>query len=103
MNGIDAERESPQQMSQMLAEVGADVLLVGHTHQPFQVDAAGGGVVANPGALLRDPGEPPPALATTNEPTRGDAAGGTFGVLELPSKRFTIRRVRDGAEVAREG
>ena len=88
----------------MLAAADADVLLVGHTHLPFRLDAAGGGVVCNPGALLRDPIQKLGALPVFN-PKAGKfesdelPAGGTFGILELPSKRFTIHRAADGAAV----
>jgi hypothetical protein len=34
------------------------VLFVGHTHLPFAPRLLGGGLIANPGALLRDPAEP---------------------------------------------
>ena len=44
-NLADAER--------WLAEAEASVLLVGHTHQPFAMTTPSGGLIANPGALLR--------------------------------------------------
>lgn len=69
------------EVNRWLHIANADVLLVGHTHRPFAVEKLGGGLIANPGSVLRHGGS------------------GTFGVLELPSQRFTVRRVEDGDEV----
>ena len=96
MDGIfpdvsDAEAES------WLAVAEADVLIVGHTHVPIEKHVSGGKLVANPGALWRgaeafeaamllDPGGGPARTAER-------AQGGCFGVLELPSKRWTQHRV----------
>jgi predicted phosphodiesterase len=66
----------------------ADVLVVGHTHVPMDLDSAIGAIV-NPGSILRQPPR-----------TEQLPASGTFGVLELPSCRFTVHRASDGAEVA---
>ena len=71
-----------------LDRVGADVLVVGHTQVAFRLAAARGGVVMNPGALLRAPAVPLEI-----------PSGGAFGVLELPSREFTVHRAEDGAEV----
>jgi len=46
-------------------------------------------MVANPGALLRDPASRDDAVSTP----------GTFAVLELPSLRFSVHRAHDGTEV----
>jgi predicted phosphodiesterase len=67
---------------------GADVLLCGHTHLAFEW-RVGARLIANPGALLRSPGE-----GADNPP-----ATGTFGVLELPARRWRVYRATDGAEV----
>ena len=72
-----------------LHEAAAEVLLVGHTHIAFALDVEGSGLIANPAALLRSP-----AGGAENPP-----ATGTFGVLELPTRRFTVHRAADGAEV----
>lgn len=64
----------------------SDVLILGHTHIPMEI-YVGNKKVVNPGALLRDPAEPM------------IHAGGTFGVLEIPSRKFTVHRARDGVEV----
>jgi predicted phosphodiesterase len=66
----------------------ADVLIVGHTHLPFAM-RFGLRYIVNPGALLRDP-----AGGADNPP-----ATGTFGVLELPERRWRVFRAKDGAEV----
>jgi putative phosphoesterase len=102
MKGIYPDASAAELASQ-LDRAEADVLVVGHTHVPFArfVDRR---LVCNPGALLRDPAEtmeggrlfdresgkfvPAPA-----------AGGGTFGVLESPTLRFTVHRARDGMEV----
>jgi len=69
----------------MLDEVGADVLVLGHTHVPMRVEVQGGGMVVNPGALMkRGEGE---AKALILEPEigewrRDDDEGGTFAVLD---------------------
>ncbi len=65
----------------------ADVLVVGHTHAPMHLVLPEGAIV-NPGSILRQPPS-----------TEAIPATGTFGVLELPSRRFTVHRASDGAEV----
>jgi putative phosphoesterase len=67
---------------------GADVLIVGHTHQAFAL-RFGDRLIAHPGAVLRDP-----APGADNPP-----ATGTFGVLELPGRTWRVYRAADGAEV----
>jgi putative phosphoesterase len=67
---------------------GADVLVVGHTHQAFAL-RFGDRLIANPGAVLCDP-----APGADNPP-----ATGTFGVLELPARTWRVYRAADGAEV----
>jgi predicted phosphodiesterase len=80
--GVDAARD-------LLARAGAQVLIVGHTHESFVTLVEGAGMIVNPGALLRDPG--PGA--------ESPAAPGTFGVLELPSGRFDVVQASHGAAV----
>jgi putative phosphoesterase len=87
MDGIYADATSAE-LGGMLDRADADVLIVGHTHEPFCRPLGGGRLVVNPGAVLRDPAEP----GSVGSP-------GTFGVLELPSKRFVVHRAADGAEV----
>jgi putative phosphoesterase len=87
MDGIYADATSGE-LGGMLDRADADVLIVGHTHEPFCRPLGGGRLVANQGAVLRDPAEP----GSVGSP-------GTFGVLELPSARFTVHLARDGSEV----
>jgi predicted phosphodiesterase len=72
----------------ILASAAAEILVVGHTHVPMNLEAPRGSIV-NPGSVLRQP----PNMA---EQLR---ASGTFGVLELPSRRFSVHRASDGAEL----
>lgn len=104
MRGIYPRFTTHGEMRDYLEESGADVLLVGHTHIPFRARMDDGRLVANPGALLREPG---PRMA--GRPLLFDPAqrrfvsgpgpgGGTFGVLELPSREFRVHRAADGSE-----
>jgi len=59
-------------------------------------------MIANPGALLRDIGDDgaliySPVSGTFDQGINPE--GGTFGILELPSLRFTAHRASDGTEV----
>jgi predicted phosphodiesterase len=88
MKGVmlhDAERGRCQTL---LDQAGADVLVVGYTHQAGIVHVGMRGMIVNPGALLRSV-------------PRGYAveAPGTFGVLELPSRTFTVYEARAGEVV----
>ena len=69
-----------------LEKADADVLVVGHTHIPALIHVGGSGLIVNPGALLRSPSVPV-------------SAPGTFGILELPSRRFTVIDSASGREV----
>jgi predicted phosphodiesterase len=103
MRGIYPRYTTHGELNDFLDEAGGDVLVVGHTHIPFRM-SVGKRLVVNPGALLREPG---PRMA--GRPILFDAAakrfvpgpgpaGGTFGILELPSKTWTVYRASDGAE-----
>lgn len=89
MNGLDPAVEQPQELDAMLAAANRpDVLVVAHTHRPFLVRSTGGGLIVNPGALLRH--------------TKGGVfvpAPGVFGVLELPSRSFRVHASYDGTRV----
>ena len=85
MRGIHADRAD---VGAILATARADVLVVGHTHVPMNL-ATPHGTIVNPGSVLRQP------PASERIP-----ASGTFGVLELPSRRFVVHRASDGAEVS---
>jgi putative phosphoesterase len=61
-------------VSTLLEAAGADVLLLGHTHEAFVATLGGRRLIANPGSLWQ-------------------GAGGTFGVLDTKTCRFTVYRV----------
>jgi putative phosphoesterase len=88
MRGIHADRAD---VGAFLTQAAADVLVVGHTHVPMRLVSPKGSIV-NPGSILRQP--------PTSERI---PASGTFGILELPSRRFTVHRASDGAEVTPTG
>jgi putative phosphoesterase len=105
MDGIDPRLASADEARHWLAQADADVLVVGHTHLAYALQVAGGGLIVNPGALLRDPAHPSEAGALLYDKESGKFApappleGGTFGVLELPAKKFSVYRAADGSEV----
>lgn len=89
MHGIFPDQLEPDEARKYFEQAQADVLIVGHTHVPFALATLEGGLVVNPGPLLRDPDRKAP-----HPPTAG-----TFGVLELPSRSFRVFRAADGEEV----
>ncbi|MFI5298697.1 MAG: metallophosphoesterase family protein [Polyangiales bacterium] len=89
MDGIDPDETSFALAAEHLRAAAADVLIVGHTHISFALDVEGVGTIHNPAALLRSP-------ASDDDLPRATAR---FGVLELPTKRFSVYRVADGQEV----
>jgi predicted phosphodiesterase len=105
MEGIDPRLATGLDARRWLAEAEADVLVVGHTHVAFALQVAGGGLIVNPGALLRDPAHRSEPGAMLFDPDTGKSVpappleGGTFGVLALPAKKFTVYRASDGVEV----
>lgn len=102
--GVYPGRASAAEVERWLAQAQADVLIVGHTHLPFVIGTVAGGMIANPGALLRAPaGRMPQTLVY--DVARGTyelvslPCGGTFGVLELPERSFKVCRASDGVEL----
>ena len=93
MIGIHPDEATAGDVWCWLREAEADVLIVGHTHVPFALSALGGGLIVNPGALLREVGE-----GWRLDP-RVPSTPGTFGVLELQSRGFAVYRVKDGTKV----
>ena len=87
MNGIYPDVTAAHAAA-FLSAASCDVLVVGHTHVPFERYAAEGRLICNPGALLRDPAEPMDV-----------PAHGTFGVLELPSCTFSVHAAATGEVV----
>jgi putative phosphoesterase len=105
MDGIDPDLLDGGVADVLLTAADADVLIVGHTHRPFDYHTACGKLIANPGALVREGQAEQPAwvfdtklrtFSPTSSPPRG-----TFGVLHLPSRRFVVHRASDGAELPR--
>ena len=86
MAGIECDASEAELLEHLLA-AEADVLLVGHTHVPFARTLPGGQLVANAGALLRDPA-----------PGLDIATPGTFGILTIENAKakFEIRRATTG-------
>lgn len=95
---------------QRIAELAsADVFVAGHTHIPMvltvTVAGSASAVFVNPGAILRDPAQPMTEGAMLYDPEAGAFApaptstGGTFAVLELPSREVRFYRAADGVEV----
>ncbi len=88
MHGVMPDATADQ-LHEVLHAAEADVVVVGHTHRAMEL-RLGDRLVLNPGALLRDPAD-----GWERElPTPG-----TFGVLELPEKRWTVFRARTGGAV----
>ncbi len=105
MKGISPDT-GEQELLAIVEAADADVIICGHTHTPMSITLGGGKLVANPGALLRDPAQKHAEPAWIYDPGLGNfvqgpkPVGGTFGILELPSKRFSVHRAVDGDEVA---
>jgi putative phosphoesterase len=78
--------EDEAELTQWLAVAQADILIIGHTHMPFE-RRVGDGLVVNPGALWRDAGEHGQYL---NRPAR---RGGCFGVMEVPARRWVAELI----------
>jgi predicted phosphodiesterase/predicted RNase H-like HicB family nuclease len=94
MEGIRADTTGPALRRRLLDDARADVLVVGHTHDSFEL-RAGKGRILNPGACYSK------TYSFKQSGTLGEPAGyrpATFGVLELPSKRFTVLCALDGRE-----
>jgi putative phosphoesterase len=88
MRGI--ARDTPAHvLMELLDETGADILLVGHTHAPFIRRLGEGRLVANPGALLRDPAPGVDVLTP-----------GTFAVIDVTSREYTVHHAKDGDHAA---
>lgn len=79
-----------RRMQFYFSQVNADILIVGHVHVPYEIRWAGKALL-NPGAVLL--GRAPDNLVVSDSP------GGTFGILELPSRRFSVHATLDGAEL----
>ena len=88
MHGI-APDASADELHTVLAAAAADVVVCGHTHKAMDL-RLGERMVVNPGALLREPAD-----GWERElPTPG-----TFGVLELPERTWTVILARTGQAI----
>lgn len=99
MAGMLPGETTGSDLRRALDKAAADVLIVGHTHVACRLLVPDGGIVVNPGSLLCNPaaeygGEPSDDGAVPPNP-----AGGTFGVLELPSLDFTVYQAATGRPV----
>jgi putative phosphoesterase len=96
MAGVYPETGSSE-LERTLERAEADVLVCGHTHVPLAKHVSGGRLVINAGALWRGAGADPQAMLLDpgGGPSRASEQpqGGTFGVLELPSKRWTLHKL----------
>lgn len=88
MRGIASDMPALE-LIELLDEAGADILLVGHTHEPFIRRLSEGRFVANPGALLRDPAAGVDVLTP-----------GTFAILDAATREYIVHRAKDGGHVA---
>jgi predicted phosphodiesterase/predicted RNase H-like HicB family nuclease len=95
MEGIRAETTGPALRRRLLDQAKADVLIVGHTHDAFSL-VAGKGKIVNPGSCCSK-AQAFKHVGALSVPDGYRPA--TFGVLQLPSKRFTVFRVANGERV----
>jgi predicted phosphodiesterase len=105
MDGIHPGTVTSADVRGLLAATEADVLLVGHTHAPAAIVDVGGGMIVNPGALLREPAVGTDRAAVLYHQRKRafvedeSASRGTFLVLDLPGKTFTLHLAHDGREI----
>lgn len=102
MDGVRPGTASSADVHHWLETAGSEVLIVGHTHAPGVIEDIAGGLIVNPGALAREGIHLP--LVTVDSPDSNcigerTAPRGTFGILDLPEKRFTVHAAADGSEV----
>jgi predicted phosphodiesterase len=95
MEGIRAETTVPALRRRLLDQAKAVVLVLGHTHDAFSL-AAGKGKIVNPGSCCSK-AQAFKQVGSLSVPDGYRPA--TFGVLELPSKRFRVFQVSDGVQV----
>lgn len=82
---------SDDEIYKALNRSGADVLFAGHTHIPMKLCTLGGKMVINTGSLLLN-------MQTSLMGVREIRRCGTFGVLPLPDKTFSLHKA-SGVEV----
>lgn len=103
MEAVEPGKLTSADVRALLAATGADLLICGHAHAPFQVVDVAGGMIVNPGLLMREPGRRAPPKVRLHprrlEFVEDPAAPSTFAVLDLPSKRITLHDAHDGSEL----
>ena len=97
MEGLERERTGPELRRHLLEQAHAEILIVGHSHLEFELEVDDPpGKILNPGSccgksyVYKHRG--PLLVPDSFRPA-------TFGVLELPSKRFEVFRALDGERV----
>ncbi len=94
MNGIHEDDPSLTVLDGWFADYKADVLVVGHTHAPLKRRAASGGLVLNPGTLMREAKYAPEAALIFDRAAgkfvRREPVLGTFGVFDTATREFQI-------------
>jgi len=98
MDGIVAEKTGAELRRRLLGQAHADILIVGHSHVEFEL------VVDDPPGKILNPGsccgkayiykQAGPLMVPD------EFRPASFGVLELPSRRFEVFRALDGERVS---
>ncbi len=96
MNGIYEDEPSSAVLDGWFEDYQADVLIVGHTHAPLMRRADSGGLVLNPGTLMREARYAPEG-GLVFDPAAGrfvrrEPELGTFGVFDTATRDFRIMR-----------
>ncbi|MBF0121613.1 MAG: metallophosphoesterase family protein [Desulfobacterales bacterium] len=91
-------------LESFLNEINAEILICGHSHFPFIISVSDVGEIINPGTLLINSSKKFSIGWIYNQEKgtfipQTDSNKGTFGILELPSKRFTVYRAIDGKKI----
>lgn len=105
MNGIHEDEPSSIVLDGWFEDYKADVLVVGHTHAPLARRADSGGLVLNPGTLMRGAKYAPEAALLFDRATgkfvRREPELGTFGVFDTVTREFRIVRTAGNDNPAR--
>jgi predicted phosphodiesterase len=107
MDGIYAHEPSSATLLDWLLDAEAQVLFVGHTHEPLVRPLPDGRLVVNPGTALREAGDGiPPRFVLDRETgqfVEEERLMGTFAVLDTHSLEVELRRTLDGTRVGSRG
>jgi putative phosphoesterase len=105
MNGIHEDEPSSTVLDGWFEDYQADVLVVGHTHAPLARRADSGGLVLNPGTLMREAKHAPEAALLFDRDAgrfvRREPELGTFGVFDTATWEFRIVRTAGNGDPAR--